>query len=74
MTNQGEKGGRQTCEHLQCMIDVVSRCMLRRCFHVTKKTKKRGCGWGGGVGKVGSSSMKSLATAGQNPGWALGVE
>ena len=55
MTNQGEKGGRQTCEHLQGMIDVVSRCMLRRCLHVTKKKKR---GWGG-WGKVGSSSMKS---------------
>ena len=59
MTNQGEKGGRQTCEHLQCMIDVVSGCMLRQCFHVTKKKEKRVGGGRGGGGKVGSSSMKS---------------
>ena len=55
MTNQGEKGGRQTCEHLQCMIDVVSGCMLMRYFHVTKKTKKNegGDGGRGGVGGEG---------------------
>ena len=46
MTNQGEKGGRQTFEHLQGMIDVVSGCMLRRCLHVPKKKKKEGGGGG----------------------------
>ena len=45
------------------------------CYKKKKKKNEGGDGGGGWWGeKVGSSGMKSHATAGQNPGWALGVE